>query len=81
MTNGSIILVEDESPFSAIAQLHYEFYKEEEDARKKLHDNDAIQCIIGKEHIKFGKAQIPDICDFADGVDTMKFLTGLNKGY
>lgn len=78
MTNGSILLVEDTSPFSPIGQVHYEFYTNKEDVQKKLHDNDSIQCVIGDESTGFGKVQQPQICDFADGVDTMQFLINLS---
>lgn len=78
MTNGSLILVEDASPFSPISQLNFEYYKIVEEVRKKLHDNEAIQCMVGDEATGFGKSQLPQICDFADGVDTMAFLKSLN---
>lgn len=79
MTNGSILLVEDPSPFSPISQVHFEYYKDKEEIRKRLHDNEAIQCIVSDETTAFGEAQLPQICDYADGVDTMKFLTGLSQ--
>ncbi|WP_436517132.1 acyl-CoA reductase [Ekhidna sp. To15] len=37
-----------------------------------------IQCIVGKDFIPFGQAQRPELWDYADDVDTMTFLTGLN---
>jgi hypothetical protein len=77
MTNGSILLVEDPAPFSAIAQLHYEFYKDEQAVREALHNQESIQCVVGKDAIGFGGAQTPGICDYADGVDTMQFLMRL----
>ncbi|MBO9682407.1 MAG: acyl-CoA reductase, partial [Flavisolibacter sp.] len=77
MTNGSILLVENESPFSPISQLHYEYYDDEKEILKKLKNDPAIQCIVSKDHIDFGGAQCPDICDYADGVDTMAFLKSL----
>ena len=77
MTNGSILLVEDPAPFSAIAQLHYEFYDDAGAVRDSLRDNASIQCVVGRDAIGFGGAQLPGICDFADGVDTMKFLVEL----
>ena len=77
MSNGSILLVEDNSFFSPISQLHYEFYRNKETIQKKLHDNDAIQCISGDESTVFGKAQKPGVLEFADGVDTMAFLQKL----
>lgn len=79
MSNGSILLVEDPSPFSPISQLNYEFYADKEEVRKKLHDNEAIQCIVGDENTGFGAAQTPGICEFADGIDTMLFLKTLSE--
>ena len=78
MTNGSIILVENKSPFSPISQLHYEYYSNEDDVREKLKNDQNIQCIVSKNDIDFGGAQRPDVCDYADGVDTMEFLQHLS---
>jgi hypothetical protein len=78
MTNGSILLVEEASITSPISQLNYEFYSDKKSIQKKLHDNEAIQCIVSDETTAFGKAQRPGICDFADGVDTMAFLKALS---
>ena len=36
-----------------------------------------IQCIVGHEYITFGQSQRPAINDYADGVDTMEFLSKL----
>lgn len=77
MTNGSIILVENESLFSPISQLHYEYYSDENEVREKLKNNQNIQCIVSKKDVDFGGAQCPDVCDYADGVDTMEFLMRL----
>ncbi|TAL50211.1 MAG: acyl-CoA reductase [Chitinophagaceae bacterium] len=77
MTNGSIILFENKSLFSPISQLNYEYYSRKDEAIKKLSSNQDLQCIIGHDHIAFGQAQYPAINDYADGVDTMKFLTSV----
>jgi hypothetical protein len=77
MTNGSIILVENESPFSPISQLHYEYYSNEQEVREKLKNDQNVQCIVSKKDIKFGGAQCPGVCDYADRVDTMEFLQHL----
>jgi hypothetical protein len=77
MTNGSILLVQNESPFSPISQLHYEYYTDENEARKKMQNDQNIQCIVSKNDIDFGGGQCPDVCDYADGVDTMAFLKSL----
>ena len=39
---------------------------------------DKIQCIVGKNHIPFGKAQSPQLWDYADGIDTIEFLLKKN---
>jgi hypothetical protein len=77
MTNGSILLVEREEAFSPISQLNYQYYTDLEEVEKNLTESDAVQCIVGANHTGFGKAQLPQICEYADGVDTMEFLMGL----
>ena len=77
MTNGSILLIEDKSLFSPISQLNYEFYTSEEEVVNSLKDNPELQCITGNNHISLGTAQCPSVNDYADGVDTMSFLTSL----
>ena len=77
MTNGSILLIEDKSLFSPISQLNYEFYTSEEEVVNSLKDNPELQCITGNNHISLGTAQCPFVNDYADGVDTMSFLTSL----
>jgi hypothetical protein len=79
MSNESLLLVEDPSPFSRIGQLHYEFYTDENEVRQRLQQDDSIQCTVGTGLTEFGAAQYPDICDFADGVDTMQFLVNLGR--
>ncbi|NTS40489.1 acyl-CoA reductase [Flavisolibacter sp. BT320] len=79
MSNKSLLLVEEPSPFSPISQLNYQFYTDADEVKKTLAGNDNIQCIVSRETTRFGEAQCPGICDFADGVDTMQFLVNLNK--
>jgi len=76
MTNGSILLTENVSPFSAISELHYEFYEKEVDVSSGELTNQ-IQCLVGTGLIPFGQAQQPDLCDYADGSDTLQFLLDL----
>lgn len=77
MANDSIILVESESSFSPISQLHYEYYNNEKEVRDKLKKDESIQCIVSRKDIDFGEAQCPGVCDYADGVGTIKFLQHL----
>ena len=76
MTNGSTLLVENDSVFSPISQLNYGFYTNQEMVIETLRDNDSIQCIVGLD-IPFGMAQQPGLSDYADGIDTMDFLLNL----
>jgi hypothetical protein len=76
MTNDSILLTEDVSPFSPISQLHYRYYGAGVDPLG-MPDPEKIQCLVGKGGLPFGQAQQPSLGDYADGVDTMKFLQGL----
>ena len=79
MTNGSVLLTENESPFSPISQLHYEFYGDADAIKESLRNHPAVQCVVGREYTPFGNAQCPAITDFADGVDTMEFLKNLPR--
>ncbi len=78
MSNDSIVLLENESPFSPISQLHYQYYSDRETATDGL-DSNKIQCIVGKGFIPFGEAQHPGLGDFPDGIDTMEFLSSIDK--
>jgi len=77
MTNESIILFENENIFSAVSQLHYNFYSDKNVIIGELKKNENIQCVVGNESIAFGDAQQPGLFDYADGIDTMEFLLGL----
>ncbi len=77
MTNESIILFENPSIFSPISQLNYEFYTDKVKLNGQLSSIEDLQCAVGHDYIPFGQAQLPSLTDYADGIDTMKFLTGL----
>jgi hypothetical protein len=77
MTDGTLLLVENESLFSPIAQVHYEFYRENPITQLRTNHSEELQCISGEGGIPLGQVQAPAINDFADGIDTMTFLTGL----
>lgn len=76
-TNGSIILSPDNSPFSGIASLNYAHYDSKEEVIKSL-NREEIQLIAGHDFVPFGNAQSPGFTDFADGIDTLKFLMSLH---
>lgn len=77
MNNGSVILAENTSLFSPVSQVNYEFYKDKSAVTALLENNADVQCIVGHGYTNFGKAQQPSLFDYADGVDTMQFLTTL----
>ncbi len=84
LSNGCIILTENRSLQSRIAGLHYEYYQEDQELVAELANRaEEIQCVVGKKKIEdmpvlpFGKAQQPELWDYADGVDTMAFLLNL----
>ena len=81
LDNGFVMLHETTKMVSPISVVYYEQYKDEADLSNKLTEaEDKIQCIVGngtRAAIPFGKAQYPELWDYADGVDTLKFLTNL----
>ena len=77
MTNGSVLLIENASPFSPISQVHYEYYDAIETVENTISGHTDIQCIVGRKHTPFGEAQCPALNTFADGVNTMEFLLTL----
>lgn len=87
MSNEHVLLVEGKSPFAAISVVHYEYYDQKDELLEKLKMDDRLQCISnsgngengsGTIHV-LGKNQVPGLFDYADGVDTMAFLSGLVK--
>lgn len=77
MSNDAILLVKAATPFSRISELNYQFYSDEDALLERLRKDPQIQCIAGRNDIPFGQTQYPGIFDYADGVDTVKFLKEL----
>ena len=75
LENGFMLFKEDTGLIAPTSSLFYEYYdnKEELLTSLKLHENQ-VQCIVGHGHIPFGQAQCPALSDYADHVDTIKFL-------
>lgn len=80
--NGFLLMQENSRLVSPIAVLYYERYENESDLALKITEaRDKIQCIVGTmtpASIPFGQAQSPMLWDYADQVDTLKFLESLN---
>ncbi len=77
MTNESLLLVEDRHLFSPISQVNYQYYDKMEDILQILHENEELQCIVGRRFVPFGHSQLPGLTDYADGVNTLEFLQAL----
>ncbi len=75
MDTGGILLSENPSPFAAISQIHYQFYTP---GSVPVIDNTEVQCIVGKNGVPFGSPQQPKLTEYADGVDTLDFLSKID---
>jgi Acyl-CoA reductase (LuxC) len=73
MSNDCLLFIENASPFSPIAVLHYSFYHNQDDWFPTV-ENENLQCIVGRHYLPFGSTQKPELKDYADGADTLKFL-------
>lgn len=76
MTNGSVLIVKNESLFTPVSQINYAYYGNKEELTF-LQNHKDVQCIVGHNHISFGQSQKPGLTDYADGVDTMWFALSL----
>jgi hypothetical protein len=77
---GFILLKENQGLASPVAVLFYEFCNSLDEAEKNAENlKEKIQCICGKNHVPFGKAQAPYLWDYADRIDTLDFLLKKNN--
>jgi hypothetical protein len=77
--NGFLLMKEDEGLHSPVGVLFYEYYENLSAVEEKLLDSaESIQAAVGSydklKLVPFGKAQQPELWDYADGKDTMSFL-------
>jgi len=81
--NGFVLLTESANLVSPISVLFFERYIDQIDLQQKIQSHaDKLQCIVSangwyQNSVPFGKAQQPEVWDYADNVDTMKFLATL----
>jgi hypothetical protein len=83
-SNGCILMREATEIASPISVVYYEFYDDlaalSNDLQAKAEE---VQLVVAQSPIEglttfnFGEAQKPSLSDYADGVDTMVFLTSL----
>jgi hypothetical protein len=80
---GYLLLAEADPLETPVSVVHFEFYVDLAALLNKLYwTRDQIQCIVTADRnipgaVYPGTTQVPDLLDFADGVDTMEFLLGL----
>ena len=78
LDNGFVILRESKDLHSPLAVVHYVRYSDKSEFESFVSENEEqIQLIVGEGYEKIGKAQCPKLEDYADGVDTLKFLSSL----
>jgi hypothetical protein len=74
----SLVMRRHQPAFAGVAMLNYSEYRDVAQIKTLLADRaEKIQCVVGAcpGAIPFGTAQQPSLNDYADGVDTMRFLT------
>lgn len=81
LDNGFLLLREEANLGCPVGVLHYQTFAiiDQMKAEVEIH-KDQIQCVVASDKlgfensVPFGKAQSPELWDYADGVDTMEFL-------
>lgn len=83
LDNGFLLLRESDELVSPISVLFYEYYSDKNALREKLErHNEKIQCVVAgsleyDKAVPPGNAQMPEPWDYADGIDTLEFLSKL----
>lgn len=83
LDNGFVLLTESANLVSPISVLFFERYLDQVDLQQKIQSHtDKLQCVVAANawypnSVAFGKAQQPEVWDYADNVDTMKFLASV----
>jgi hypothetical protein len=80
---GYLLITESEALVSPISVLYYEKYKSQKELHNRLSEHqEKIQCIVSakgwfEKSVSMGSAQLPNVDDYADNADTLRFLTTL----
>ncbi len=82
LDNEFMLLKEDTGFSSPISVIYYESYKNKAHLIEKLNqEEEKIQCVVSSntdgKAIPFGTTQHPKLWDYADGLDTLMFLSNL----
>lgn len=79
--SGNLLLTEDDNYSSPVSVLHFSRYSDTNLANRLININNSnIQCVVTISNdinnaIKPGISQSPQLWDYADGIDTMNFLS------
>lgn len=78
LDTGFLLVTSTDDLVSPISVLFHQEYESMESLNGILDSKkDKIQCVVGRNHVPFGKAQRPELWDYADDVDTLEFLAKL----
>lgn len=78
--NNVVMMKEETQLFSPLSVLFFSRYNNQQEVHDFLEQNtENIQCVVAKpelgmESVYFGETQKPSITDYADNIDTMRFL-------
>lgn len=75
LDNGFVIFRESEAMGSPVGSVYFQKYGDRSAVRRELDSRqDEIQCVVSRKDVPFGESQKPELWDYADRVDTMRFL-------
>ncbi|RNC90130.1 MAG: acyl-CoA reductase [Allomuricauda sp.] len=82
LDNGFMILKQDEGLHSPISVLYFDYYDDLQSIGQLLHEQqENIQCVVSEigleNEVSYGSTQNPNLDDYADGVNTLQFLSNL----
>ncbi|WP_370090477.1 acyl-CoA reductase [Ekhidna sp.] len=78
LDTGFLLINSTDELVSPISVLFHQEYDSIEKLESILESQkEKLQCIVGQDYIPFGKAQRPELWDYADNFDTLKFLSSL----
>lgn len=79
---GNLLLIENKETATGVSVVNYQYYEDLSKIKAFIDSNkENLQIVVSNLPLtnttRFGKGQRPDIDEFADGVDTMKWLNNL----
>lgn len=78
LDTGFLLINSTNDLVSPISVLYHQEYENMDQLNEVIKQHEEkIQCIVGQDRIPFGKAQLPELWDYADNVDVLAFLSQL----